>query len=272
MCVQTRSYYLCGCLQSTYTGACRGSLGAAKRGQPHNVTVTDTSLDEPCPWGCKNSATVTEVGGRLEKNLEKKTVVTIQPPPHFPCFEGTSSPGGTDKVEEYNPIDAAVGGTDEPSPGDKFVVMKLCYPSDLHCFTIEINTEDAREISVVMKHRHSENSPSRASALSGGTTSVVKKKRAPRAKAIKPKTTRPKKTEKTKLATTSETAQPHVPDLTTADARKISLAMQRRPSESNSSRVMQRRQSENNPSWTSGLSKGTYAGVKKERASRAKSV
>ncbi|MCJ1463501.1 hypothetical protein MMC07_002109 [Pseudocyphellaria aurata] len=341
MCVQTHLYYSCGCLQSTSTTACRASLGAAKRNQPHDVTVTNISLDQPCPWGCTKSAIEAEVGGRLEENLEKTIVSTVQPPPPYfvdtassPADIGSNSvsipadlfsgPAGNEKVEEYYTTDAATGGTEEPRLGSKSLVMKIAYPSDIYCFTTELNTEDVRQISVVMKRRHSDNSPSRASALSKDTTSGVLKKRAPRAKKIKQKTVepaitseiaqpnvfdlttedtneikssrasalskgtpsgvtknrasraktiKPKKTEKTtKPAIIFESAQLNVPDLTTEDARKISLAMQRRPEESNSSRAMQRRRSENNPSWTSGLSKGTYSGVTKERAARAKSI
>lgn len=106
------------------------------------------------------------------------------------------NPLGNENVEQA----AAAGGTENPSRGSKSLLIKLCYPSDIHCLTTdgavtedagEITlalqrssvTEDAREISLAIQHRRPGNT---ASSHPRGSYSGVTKKRAPRAKKTKP--------------------------------------------------------------------------------------
>lgn len=184
MCLQTRIHYVCGCLQSTCTSACLASLGAAKRRGPHGVTITDQHLDESCPWGCKISTFVAQVGGKLEAPPETKTVVNIRPRQQS-VFVGTALDAAGNEMAEQD----ATANTEDPSPGAKYVTIKLYYPDEIDCEFEPSSTEDTslgREVSLHMKHCRSGNKSSGAPSGARDTYAGVKKKRAPRAKKTKP--------------------------------------------------------------------------------------
>lgn len=200
MCSQTHVRYLCGCPQSTRTNACRGSLTAAKRGLPHKVTTTEQCLNEYCPWGCRISAFVNGVNGKLEAHPEETTVSIIPPPPvpvvrgssvssagnveveppPVPVFRGSSvsSAGNVEVAQDSRSRTASADGNEAPSIDWKSLTIKLCYPSDIQCSVSDriecyrtdddaaATGEDAKpeeeQLSIVMQHNRKKNRSLRA--------------------------------------------------------------------------------------------------------------
>lgn len=147
MCLQLQLYYACGCPQSTSTTPCLGSLGATKRHVSHKTTSTRRYLDETCPRGCKNSAFVVRSGGTLEVPPAEKTVGGTQPPPQLPDFKGTALKPAGDEFIDLKDLDTMmvdIGAIENTGPECKSLVLNLCYPRDIQCFTTgHAATEDA---------------------------------------------------------------------------------------------------------------------------------
>lgn len=100
------------------------------------ATITRRYLDETCPRGCKNSASVVRAGGTLKVPAAEKTVGGTQPPPQLSDFNGTAlKPAGDELIhlEDIDTMIADIGAMEKPGPECKSLVIKLCYPSDIQC-------------------------------------------------------------------------------------------------------------------------------------------
>ena len=191
MCKQNRTYYLCGCLQSTCTSACLASLKAARRRAPHNVTITERYLDERCPRGCRISAFVTEDVGRLEAPAEKKTVTSRRPRRQSSLFMGAAlNPEGNENAEQDGSfVAAAAAGAGDPGPGEESDAIKLYYPGDIKCFSNDraaaTNPSSERKVLIVLQPYRPENHVFQPSSRPRGSYSGVTKNNAPKAKRIR---------------------------------------------------------------------------------------
>ncbi|MCJ1264507.1 hypothetical protein MMC22_004379 [Lobaria immixta] len=191
MCLQNRTYYLCGCLQSTCTSACLASLKAARLRAPHNVTITERYLEERCPRGCRISAFAAEVVGRLEAPSEKKTVTSRRPRRQSSLFMGTAlNPEGNENTEQDGSfVAAATAGAEDPGPGEESDAIKLYYPGDFKCFPNDraaaTNASSERNVLIVLQPYRPENHVFQPSSRPRGSYSGVTKKHAAKAKKIK---------------------------------------------------------------------------------------